>query len=187
MKRFLAPILLLVLLFPSLVYGVTMNDLVITNGLYFKKFTDVPFTGKVTGKKQGSFRSGKKDGVWVEYDRNGRVDKKVTYKNGKEDTYVKYRYRISGQLSEKGTYKDGKKHGPWLSYHDNGQLAVKGTHKDGMVDGPWVSYHDNGQLQAKGTYKEGFWNRVGPWVSYRKDGTLDEENTGTYKNGEKIK
>jgi hypothetical protein len=52
MRRFLAPILLLTLLFPSLAYGVTMKDLVITNGLYFKKFTDVPFTEKVTGKSR---------------------------------------------------------------------------------------------------------------------------------------
>ena len=55
MKRILAPILLMTLLYPSLAYGETVKwgDLVITNGLYFKKYTDVPFTGKVTGEKQG--------------------------------------------------------------------------------------------------------------------------------------
>ena len=70
MKQFLTPILLLTLLFPALAMGETMDDLVITNGLYYKKYTEVPFTGKVTGKTQGSFRNGKKHGVWVEYDRN---------------------------------------------------------------------------------------------------------------------
>jgi hypothetical protein len=62
MKRILAPILLLTLLFPSLAFGETMNDLVEREGIFYKKFTDVPFTGKTTGDEQGSFRNGKEDG-----------------------------------------------------------------------------------------------------------------------------
>ena len=63
MKHILAPILLLVFLFPTLALSeeVTMDDLVETDGLFYKKFTDVPFTGKVTGKEQGSFKKGKKE------------------------------------------------------------------------------------------------------------------------------
>jgi hypothetical protein len=71
MKRFLAPILLLVLLFPTLALGgeATLDDLVLRkiDGLYFKKFTEVPFTGKVTGKEQGSV----KDGIGVVAVKNG--------------------------------------------------------------------------------------------------------------------
>jgi antitoxin component YwqK of YwqJK toxin-antitoxin module len=161
MKRILAPILLLTLLFPSLAQGQSLNDwvgkgkgllcettgmgcpesvdakdLVEQNGVYFKKFTEVPFTGKTTGKTQGSFRN-------------------------------------------------GKKHGPWVSYHDNGKLDYKGTYKDGKQHGPWVWFYDNGQLRFKGTYKNGEWD--GPWVTYNKDGTKDKKNTGTYKNGKKVK
>ena len=75
---------LVVLLFPALAMGgeVKLKDLVITNGLYFKKFTEVPFTGKVTGKEQGRLKNGKRVGVWIEYDGNGRVSKEVTYENG---------------------------------------------------------------------------------------------------------
>ena len=84
MKRIFAPILLLTFLFPSLALSgeVTMDDLVITNGLHYKKFTDVPFTGKITGKRQGLFRNGKRHGPWVEYDKNGQLSRKGTYKNG---------------------------------------------------------------------------------------------------------
>ena len=60
---------LLTILFISLLsspsWSVTMDDLVEREGLYYEKFTDVPFTGKVTGDTQGSFKSGKKDGAWV--------------------------------------------------------------------------------------------------------------------------
>ena len=108
MKRILAPILLVVLLFPTLAFGETVDwsDLVYRDGLHYKKFTDVPFDGEVTGKGQGSFKNGKRDGSWVSYHKNG-------------------------QLWSKGTYKNGELDGPRVSYYDNGQLDFKGTYKDG--------------------------------------------------------
>jgi len=30
-----------------------------------EKFTDVPFTGEITGREQGSFKNDKKEGSWV--------------------------------------------------------------------------------------------------------------------------
>jgi antitoxin component YwqK of YwqJK toxin-antitoxin module len=136
MKRILAPIVLLTFLFPSLAYGVTMDDLVVRGGLWYEKFNDVPFTGKTTGKTQGTFRNGKKDG-------------------------------------------------PWVYYRSNGQLRFKGTLKNGKREGHWVHYHLNGQLWDKGTYKDG--KRDGPWVGYNKDGTVRESDTGTFKDGVKVK
>jgi hypothetical protein len=64
MKWFLAPILLLTLLFPAIAFGETVGDLVVRDAIHYKKFSDVPFTGKVTGKIQGSFKNGKGDGLW---------------------------------------------------------------------------------------------------------------------------
>ena len=43
----------------------TFADLVYRDGLYYKKFTDVPFTGEITGEVQGSIKNGKKEGEWV--------------------------------------------------------------------------------------------------------------------------
>jgi len=163
MNRILAPILLLVFLFPALALSeevVEWDDLVEREGIYYKKFTTVPFTGKVTGQMlQGQFKNGKEEGsrVW---------------------------YHDNGQLFGKGDYKNGKREGPWVTYHDNGQLGRKGTYKDGKKEGPWISYWDNGLLMYKGVYKD--WKREGPWVSYNKDGTVNEEHTGTYKNDVKV-
>ena len=131
MRRILAPILLVVLLFPSLALGETMDDLVETNGLYYKKFTNVPFTGKVTGEEQGSLKNGKRVGVWIEYNKDGRVDTEVTYKNGKKDTSVTYSYHLNGQLKSKITWKDGKKDGSWVFYDEKGRLWSKGEYKNG--------------------------------------------------------
>jgi hypothetical protein len=111
MKRFLAPILLLILLFPALAFGETMKDLVKTDGLYYKKFSDVPFTGKITeGLTQGSFRNGKWDGPYIDYHYNGRIFAKGTYKDGMYDGlwvwYDEYGVRFT-RIG--GTYKNGVK------------------------------------------------------------------------------
>ena len=113
MKRILIALVFVVLLFPSLALGETMDDLVITKGLYYKKFTEVPFTGTVTGRGQGKIKNGKKVGPWV---RN--------YYNGK--------------LSSKGNYNNGKRDGLWFNYSKNGQLRWKGNYKDGKREGPSV-------------------------------------------------
>ena len=132
MKLILTSIALVILLLPSLALGgeVTFYDLVEREGLYYKKFTDVPFSGKITGKVQGSIKDGKWDGPWVSFHKDG-------------------------QLWMKGTYKDGNWDGPWIVYWDNGLLGAKGTYKDGKKDGPWVSYHQDGTVDENwtGTFK----------------------------------
>ena len=109
MNRILAPKFLLTLLFPSFATGETMDDLVKRDGIHYKKFSLVPFTGTVTGKTQGSFRNGEKHGLWVKFHDNG-------------------------QLWEKGIFKDGKKHGPWVGYNYDGTVrdAYTGTFKDSV-------------------------------------------------------
>jgi hypothetical protein len=127
---------LLTILFISLLsspsWSVTIDDLVKREGLYYKQFTDVPFTGKITGGQQVSFKNGLADGAWVTY-----------YENG--------------QLFFKGSYKNGKKEGAWVRYYDNGQLFYKGNFKNGKKEGAWVRNHSDGTLSKTltGTYKNG--------------------------------
>ena len=49
---FIIPLVLISLVsFPSWSETLTMDDLVERNDLYYKKFTNVPFTGEISGKK----------------------------------------------------------------------------------------------------------------------------------------
>ena len=122
MRRILTPIVLLTLLVPSIAFGhglicmvtgwncsevVGIKDLVERGGLHYKKFSDVPFTGKTTGQEQVTFKNGKKHGPWVVYHKNG-------------------------QLYEKGTFKDGKQDAPWVYYYEDGTVNkyATGTYKN---------------------------------------------------------
>ena len=147
MKQILTLTVLMTLLFSGLLLGETMDNLVEREGIYYKEFTDVPFTGRITGKEQGTIRNGKKDSPWIGYWDNG-------------------------QLWFKGTYKDGKVEGPFVWYYDNGQLHYKGNFKDGEKEGPWVGYLGNGQLWWKVTFKDG--KVEGDLVYYSPDGSVSE-------------
>ena len=160
MTRILAPILLLTLLFPSLAFGETMDDLIFrySDSPHYKKFTKVPFSGTVTGQYQGKIKNGKKVGPWVEYHRDGWLEFTGTYKNNKRHgSWVSY--HTTGRI-QKGTYKNGKKHGSWVSYRHNGQLFQKGTYKNGKKHGPWVRYDKNGKLSSKENYRD----NTGGWT-----------------------
>ena len=112
--------------------SVNFKDLVRRDGLFFKKRTDNPYTGKSTGDEQGSLKDGKREGLWGSY-------------------------YDEGQLSSKGNYKNGYSDGPWFHYYSNGQLQIKGNYKDGKKEGPWVYYGFDGTVDEKrtGTYKNG--------------------------------
>jgi len=155
---------LLTILFISLLsapsWSVTLGDLVEREGIYYEKFTDVPFNGMVTGSEQGAFKSGVKDGSWLWY-------------------------WSTGQLAQKGNYKNGKWNGVWVTYYKSGKLSSKGNYKNDVTEGAWAYYYDNGQLDFKGNYENG--KKEGAWVGYNEDGTVDKASTGTFKDGKKIR
>ena len=106
-------VMCLTILFISLLsapsWSETYSDLVFREGLFYQKFTDVPFTGEVTGDEQGSFKNGKKDGAWIAYWSNG-------------------------QLMMKGNLNNRNKEGDWVRFYEDGTLHKEstGTFKDGV-------------------------------------------------------
>ena len=100
---------------PSWSENVSIDYLVMRKGLYYKTFTDTPFTGEVLGSTSGKIKNGVKDGKWLIYWGNGQLYLKKHYKDGKINGLFEV-YYYGGQLKEKRTYKDGIKDGPyeWL-------------------------------------------------------------------------
>ena len=122
------------------------NGFVWKNGLIYKQFSNLPFTGEVSGKKdKGFFKNGKPFGEWFTY-----------YDNG--------------QLLMKYHYKDGKKDGLWETFYKEGHLHIKENWRNGLKEGNYESYYDNGNLEKKGIYING--NKEGIWNFFLKDGSL---------------
>ena len=109
---------------------VSPNDLVVRNGLFYKKFTDIPFIGEVSGQQKGTIIDGKRDGFWESY-----------YANG--------------QLNWKGNYINDQLDGPWEYYHENGQLSFKGNYIEGKEQGIFEHFKENGKFEKRETWRNG--------------------------------
>jgi antitoxin component YwqK of YwqJK toxin-antitoxin module len=95
MKKLSLPLLtFLLFLSPNVVLSETMDDLVYSDGLYYNKFSQVPFSGVTTGKSQGTIKNGIREGAWITYHPNGQLKSKGNYKNGKTDGSWVYNYEI---------------------------------------------------------------------------------------------
>ena len=63
-----------------------MDDLVVREGLYYEKFTNVPFTGEIDeGWERGPIKKGKPHGFWEYYDQDGQLLAKFHLSKGKRE------------------------------------------------------------------------------------------------------
>ena len=146
--------------------------------------------GKV--RREASFRDGKREGIWREFDEEGNVIKSQTYKkgtlvgegivgtDGKRRGEYKEFYPDS-TLRAEGSFVDGLKSGEWKFYYHNGQLQQEGNYEEGEPNGIWIWYHDNGQKEIEEQFYKGQHN--GPYKEYDAQGNLIV--TGTYFDGMK--
>lgn len=183
---------------PSWSETFTFNDLVTRNNLYYKKFSDIPFTVEISSKESGTFKKGKKDGKWIIYhnfiSEDGRKSlrqliEKDNFKDGRPDGFWEFINKDSsltieekwrnGHLRERITFKDGILDGVWENYWDYGQLKSKYNYKDGERDGIGEGYYTTGKLFYKVTYKRG--KKDGLMEYYSPNGKVVFR--GTFKRG----
>ena len=146
--------------------------------------------GKV--KREASFRDGKREGVWREFDEQGNVLNSQTYQKGVlvgqgiVDTDGKRRglykeFYSDSTLRAEGVFVDGLRSGEWEFYYHNGQIQEIGSYQEGQPDGIWTWYYDNGQKQIEEQFFKGTPN--GFYKEYDSRGNIIV--TGTYFDGMK--
>ena len=96
------------------------TELIQRGEAFYEKFSDMPFTGNVTGREQGAMENGIREGNWLFYYESGQLLLKAHYingsKSGEEITYYE-----NGALLSKGEYLDGKRVLPtWKIYDESG-------------------------------------------------------------------
>ena len=95
-------IIIFSLLFHSLSSSkdIYFKDLLKKDGIFYEKFSDTPFTGKVTGLLEGTLKKGMKYGEFIKYYSDGKILSKISY--------------IENRLD-----------GSWMEYYRNGNLLKK--------------------------------------------------------------
>ncbi len=155
MKRKLFSIILIFLLSsPSWSETLTIDDLVERDDLYYKKFTNVPFTGEISGIESGSFKNGKREGKWEKYRSNGQLSQIITYIDGGNEKIFEH-YDDNGLIFYQGKTKNGKLDGTWIWYFKNGKVEFKGNYKEGKKEGVWEYFSQDGSLKYIVNFKDG--------------------------------
>lgn len=186
-----------------------MDDLVVREGLWYEKFTDVPFTGEINeGLEKGLFEKGKRSGEWIVFFENGQLKEKGHYdwgiKQGYWVSYSKVGYLESRGIFNNGikdgswtireswrgygvgTFVNGKKDGVWEHYWDStlSGLMLREHFVKGIRHGPFQNYWEDGQQKAIGQFKNG--EKSGYWIFHDSDGSVYQPWTGTFVNGVKV-
>ncbi|MFV0376674.1 MAG: toxin-antitoxin system YwqK family antitoxin [Mangrovibacterium sp.] len=115
----------------------------------------------------GFYLEQEKNGHWVYFDKNQRVQEEEYargIKNGKSKTYYP-----SGELFVETTYADGLQEGVYRAFFKNGTPYFECRMKDDKRDGICHVFHENGELETEANYVDGL--RDGLWKYYSEQGT----------------
>ena len=113
-------------------------SLIEKNGVMYLPQSDKPYSGDVS--KSDSF---------------GKTLLKGTYKNGKKDGLYIF-WHDNGQKRREGTYKDGKRDGKWTWWNKKGQKVRQKNYKNGKLDGKLIEWFQfNGEIKREENYKNG--------------------------------
>ena len=159
----------------SVGWGEKSTDLVKRNGVFYKKFSNLPFTGKVFGiqndiyiyilptyfnlnkcKKcliKGKFINGILNDEWLVFHPNGQLKFQGKFNNGKPNGLF-LMYNDQGIQKKSGNFINGKKEGLFVivSLITN-KLLLKANFKNDKRNGDVKQYYRTGELEEEGKYK----------------------------------
>jgi len=93
-------------------------------------------------------------GTFTKWYENGRVMIQGTYRNGKKDGLWRECLR-DGSPKMEGTYKNGVKEGLWTVFYPSGRKHFEGMYRNGVRDGEWIEYAGDGSIFTRIVYQNG--------------------------------
>ena len=137
--NFAIPFILLIL--PSPIWGetISMDNLVERGGIFYKKFTNTPFTGETLwvdprgyGQSSGKWKNGKKYGEWNNYDSNGQLTTLLNYINGQLNG-IAIHYGFGDKVLRTEMWKNDKLDGVSEYFNLDGSFRDRETFKAGEL------------------------------------------------------
>ena len=135
------------------------KPLVVKDGLlYSDSLSTAPYSGRhksrmLNMKIEYEVINGKKEGDFITYFPNDKVQISGTMKNNKNVGEWKY-YFPNGSLETSGFFEDDVPAGKWIWYNKNGLVIEEGNLNQGKRDGEWKSYDSIGRLDIVRLYKQ---------------------------------
>lgn len=120
------------------------------HGLCKYYFINAPHPLKI----EMEMKNGKKQGQFVKYFINGKLDTRCTYQDDLMEG-VEEKYDIQGYKISSIQYLHGKKHGVSTLYYPDGEIIEQGSFYEDLYDGDWSYFDDRGVLVGEGKFDKG--------------------------------
>lgn len=113
-----------------------------------------------TGEEAGrvgtlvSYLDGKRNGIYMEFDRRGQIEVEATYQNNQlEGRYARYKF---GRIQEESQYHLGKLDGVYKKFYENSaKLQTESEYRNGVQHGYYRFFGEDGNLMLEYEYREG--------------------------------
>lgn len=131
--------------------------------------------------QSGLIADGKRVGSWVEYYPTGLVKSLVSYVNGKKEGLA-LELNSSGQLEKRMMYHNDQLHGDYKEFKYT-TLKEERNYQNGKLEGMVKVYYDNGKIMEEGAYQNGTRHGISKWYDQEGNVTIEYE----YNNGQLVK
>lgn len=165
-------------------FGYIKSKKEFTNNLKDMDYTTYYTNGNI--ESQGHYKENPeskyidiKEGVFFEYNEQGKMTSKKIFKNNKEIDAFIWNYHPNGNYSMAGHIKNGNPNGIQTLYYDNGKTELRSNFLDGKLHGKSIKYSYEGETMQIETYSNGILN--GPKTTYYRNGNTKAE--AILKNG----
>ena len=132
------------------------DNLIVTDGIFYKADTLQKFTGVTTGKEQFSIENGILEGPYSRFYDNGRLREEGNFSKGKMQGIIYY-YYPNGQLKRIANYQFGIKNGEMVEYWSSGMMFAQFLFKNDRENGKQIIYSRTGNINyvLSGIYVDG--------------------------------
>lgn len=135
-------------------------------------------------RRRGEWVDGLPKGTWETWYEDGSPASRGTYRAGKYDgSWIAY-YE-GGTPKVRSTWREGRQDGAKEAWYPDGVRRLVGSSADGRPEGRWTFYHPSGAVKSEGLFEGG--ERQGPSVFFDEEGKLDEELSGHYRKGRRVR
>ena len=159
--------------FSQYIYNVRVSTM--ADGVFEQYYGNIKVVGDVM--------NGMKEGNWIENYPNSDIPRYIIqYKEDKKDgLYLEFDKQAN--LIKKIEYKNDSMHGGNYAWDKNGRITVNQEYKDGMLDGKSVIYTDRGFIQEESEYKAGKRHGITTWYLYGEKAQGPKYVMYTYQDG----
>ena len=108
---------------------------------------------------KGNLLNGKRDGLWIFYDKSGNIINEGNFQDG--ERFGKWVFYDNGKISQEGFYNGTNKYGHsykkglWIYYYNNGKMRSENYNSKGKQDGKCIYYNEDGTIDRIENWKDG--------------------------------